>query len=170
MIIYFRNYQDERDPNHRRAISSEDELISLLDRARSEAPFIAEFCGAGDFHIEIGIGGDFGCVQYSRVDGTPPYLMAVSQRPAMKRGYIEFQCGGTPTPIPARNILRFDELREVVLHFMRTGERSNMAAFQPPKTLDELQQVPAENILGYEQHHIVNQNPANLAKNVFVKF
>jgi hypothetical protein len=44
------------------------------------------------------------------------------------------------------------------------------SAFQPPKTLDELQQVPAENILGYEQHHIVNQNPANLAKNVFVKF
>lgn len=44
------------------------------------------------------------------------------------------------------------------------------AALQPPKSLEELRQEPAENILGYEQHHIVNQNPANLAKNVVVKF
>jgi hypothetical protein len=130
MIIYFRNYQDKLDPNHGCAISSENELISLLDNARSEAPFMAEFCGAGDFHIEIGIGGDFGCVQYSRVDGEPPYLMAVSRQPAMKRGYIESQCGGTPTPVGARNILRFDELREVVLYFMRTGERSSTVSWR----------------------------------------
>jgi hypothetical protein len=44
------------------------------------------------------------------------------------------------------------------------------AALQPAKSLEELQQEPTENILGYEQHHIVNQNPANLAKNVVVKF
>jgi hypothetical protein len=44
------------------------------------------------------------------------------------------------------------------------------AALQPPKSLEELQHEPTENILGYEQHHIVNQNPANLAKNVVVKF
>ena len=133
VIIFFRNYQDELDPNQGRAISSEDDLVSLLDHVRGQAPFIAEFCGAGDFHIEIGIGGDFGCVQYSRVDGKPPYLVAVSHRPPMKRGYIEFQCGGTPTPIPARNILRFDELKEVVLHFMRTGERSNTVSWRDLK-------------------------------------
>jgi hypothetical protein len=55
MIVYFRNYQDKRDPNHGRAISSEDELISLLDRARSQAPFIAEFCGAGIFILRSGL-------------------------------------------------------------------------------------------------------------------
>jgi hypothetical protein len=130
MIIYFRNYQDKLDPNYGRALSSDDELISLLDHARNATPFIAEFCGAGDFHIVIGIGGDLGCVEYSRVDGTPPYLAAVSHRPSMKRGYIEFQRGGTPTPIGARNILRFDELKEVVLHFMRTGERSNTVSWR----------------------------------------
>ena len=130
MIIYFLNYQDKLDPSHGRALSSEDELIILLDRARSASPFVAEFCSAGDFHIEIGIGGDFGYVQYSRVDGTPPYLVAVSHRLPIKRGYSEFQCGGTPTPIPARNILRFAEVNEVVLHFMRTGERSNMVSWR----------------------------------------
>lgn len=38
------------------------------------------------------------------------------------------------------------------------------AATDPPKTLEELQQPPMENALGYEQHHIVEQNPDNLAK------
>ncbi len=38
------------------------------------------------------------------------------------------------------------------------------ASLDPPKTLDELQTGPTENELGYEQHHIVEQNPANVAK------
>jgi hypothetical protein len=29
---------------------------------------------------------------------------------------------------------------------------------------------PTDNTLGYEQHHIVNQNPSNLAKESFEKF
>ena len=44
------------------------------------------------------------------------------------------------------------------------------AALQAPKTLEELQQQPTENILGYEQHHIVGQNDDNIAKDVFEKF
>jgi hypothetical protein len=44
------------------------------------------------------------------------------------------------------------------------------ANFDPPKTLQELQVQPIENLLGYEQHHIVEQNPANVAKRPVVKF
>ncbi len=44
------------------------------------------------------------------------------------------------------------------------------AALQDPKTLEELQQAPTENSLGYEQHHIVNQNPDNLQKGTIAKF
>jgi len=44
------------------------------------------------------------------------------------------------------------------------------ASLQPPKTLEELQQKPTENILGYEQHHIVEQNPSNIEKGVIEKF
>ena len=36
--------------------------------------------------------------------------------------------------------------------------------FDPPKTLEELQKTPTENILGYERHHIVEQTDANIAK------
>jgi hypothetical protein len=44
------------------------------------------------------------------------------------------------------------------------------AALDPPKSLDELQRGPTENILGYEKHHIVEQNPENLEKIVVEKF
>jgi hypothetical protein len=136
MIIYFHNHQDKLDPNNRRAISSDDELIELLDHARHAPPFVAEFCGAVDFHIIVGIGGDFGRVQFSRMDGMPPYLMAVSPRPPVKRGVIEFMCGGTPTPIGSSNILRFDELKAVLMHFMRTGERSDTVTWRPVRPGD----------------------------------
>jgi hypothetical protein len=125
MIIYFRNYQDKLDHNNGRAISSVDELATFLDQMRNTTPFIAHFSGPSDFRIEFGIGGDFGCVQFSRMDDKPPYLMAVSHHPSMKRGYVEFLSGGTPTPIGARNILTYEEMKEVLIDFLRTGDRSN---------------------------------------------
>jgi hypothetical protein len=42
------------------------------------------------------------------------------------------------------------------------------AADDPPKTLEELQQPPEENVLGYQRHHIVEQNPDNVAKSPLV--
>ncbi len=146
MIIYFHNYQDKLDPDHARAISSEGELSELLDRKRNAAPFVAEFCGAGDFHVTVGIGGEYGCVQYQRVDGMPPYLMAVSHRPPMKRGVVEFLCGGTPTPVAARYILTFSELTRVMFEFLRTGERSDAVNWQVlnPKACKEDAERPLE--------------------------
>jgi len=44
------------------------------------------------------------------------------------------------------------------------------AYFDPPKTLEELQQPPAENLLGYETHHLVEQNQDNVAKSALIKF
>ena len=39
-----------------------------------------------------------------------------------------------------------------------------MAALESPKSLDELQSEPTENRLGFEAHHIVEQNPENIEK------
>ncbi len=44
------------------------------------------------------------------------------------------------------------------------------AYFDPPKTLEQLQSRPTQNVLGYERHHIVEQNPANVAKKLIEKF
>jgi hypothetical protein len=42
------------------------------------------------------------------------------------------------------------------------------AAADPPKTLEELQRSPTENVLGYQRHHVVEQNPDNVAKSPFI--
>jgi hypothetical protein len=42
------------------------------------------------------------------------------------------------------------------------------ANFDPPKSFEELQKPPTDNILGYERHHIVEQNPDNLEKDADV--
>jgi hypothetical protein len=44
------------------------------------------------------------------------------------------------------------------------------SSFDPPKTLEELQTGPTGNQLGYDLHHIVEQNPANILKVYFEKF
>jgi hypothetical protein len=44
------------------------------------------------------------------------------------------------------------------------------AYFDPPKSLAELQRPPTQNSLGYERHHIVEQNDDNVAKTAVVKF
>lgn len=38
------------------------------------------------------------------------------------------------------------------------------ASVDSPKTLEELQKPPSENTLGYQRHHAVEQNPANVLK------
>jgi hypothetical protein len=38
------------------------------------------------------------------------------------------------------------------------------AAADPPKTLAELQTEPTENVQGYDEHHLVQQNSSNVAK------
>jgi hypothetical protein len=48
----------------------------------------------------------------------------------MKRGYVEFLTANTPTPVAARYIISFDELKEVVLYFLQTGERSDAVVWQ----------------------------------------
>jgi hypothetical protein len=125
MNVRYKSYQDKSDPMNGAVISENEQLMTLLDRRRNDPPFLAELSGDNNYHIEFGIGRDFCCVQYSRSDGEPPYLVAVPPHPHMTRGYVEFLTANTPTPVPARNILSFDELKQIALHFLETGERSD---------------------------------------------
>ena len=63
-------------------------------------------------------------------DGDLPYLMAVSHNPPMRSGDAEFLTANTPTPVPARYILSVEELKEIALHFLETGERSDAFAWE----------------------------------------
>jgi Immunity protein Imm1 len=130
MKVRYLNYQNESDPMNGKVITEQAKLAELLDSRRNEPPFIAELSGDNGYHIEFGIGDDVGCVQFSSSDGKPPYLVAVPPCPHMTSGDVEFLTADTPTPVPARNILNFDELKKIALHFLQTGERSEAVSWE----------------------------------------
>lgn len=131
MKVRYVNQQDESDPMNGSVIADSDKLADLLDRRRNTAPFMADLAGGDGFELMIGLGGDLGCAQFSRADGDPPYLMAVSAHPPpVEAGYFEFFVAGTPTPVAARYIISFDELKQVALYFLDTGGRSDAVSWQ----------------------------------------
>jgi hypothetical protein len=129
MKVRYDNQQDDLDPMNGGVFSDQEKLIELLDSRRNDPPFAARLSGDNGFELMIGIGGDVGCVQYSHSNGDLPYLMAVPPGP-QPSGDVEFLMGGTATPIPARYILSFDELKKVVLYFLETGDRINAVSWE----------------------------------------
>lgn len=130
MNVQYFNQQDELDPMHGAAIIDAAQLNELLDVAKSKPPFIAAFEADNGFELSVGISEKFCSVQYSSLNGDPPYLMAMSPEPPLKRGFVEFLLGGTPTPTPARYIIRFDELKEISNHFLETGQPSGAFSWE----------------------------------------
>jgi len=139
MKVQYDNQQDNSDPMNGSIVAGDAQLIELLDSRRRDPPFFACFSADNGFQIMVGIGKDIGCIQHSRSDGQRPYLMAVSADPPMKAGYVEFLAGGTLTPCAARYIIRLNELKEIALHFLKTGERSRTVSWQllDPKAVRE---------------------------------
>lgn len=130
MIVRYKNQQDDSDPMNNVAITSKRELSHLLQVRRNNSPFLARLSGDNGFEIMIGIGGDVGCAQYSCSDGSRPYLMAQSANPPLKGGDVEFLTANTPTPVPASEIISFEELEQIALHFLETGERSDIVCWE----------------------------------------
>ena len=112
------------------AITRPAQLIEMLNARRINAPFFARLSGDNGFKLMVGISRDIGCVQYSPSNGEPPYLMAISAHPPMKRGSAEFLVSDTLTPIAARYIISFEEVKKIALDFLQTGEQSNAVSWQ----------------------------------------
>ena len=124
MTVRFFDRQYESNPLNGRILERDSELLETLESLRSRPPFFAELVGQNQYNLLIGLGGPNGSVQYSRTDGVPPYLMAVGPNGGPSGEYLEFLIGNTPTPVPRRYVLPFDLVKEVAVHFARTGERS----------------------------------------------
>jgi hypothetical protein len=130
MKTIYSNQQDKNDPLNGSEIGSSAELAQLLDQARTKKPFFIRLSGDNGSELMIGIAGNIGCIQHSRLERGYPNLIAVSSCPPMRRSYVEFLTANTPTPVAARYIISFDELKRVVLHFLRTGELSDAVHWQ----------------------------------------
>jgi Immunity protein Imm1 len=130
MIVRYSNNQNKFDPMNGKVIAESATLVALLAERRRDPPFIAKLRGENGFELVCGIGNDLCCVEHMRSSGDVPYLMAVSPRPPMKGGYVEFLTANTPTAFAARYIIRFAELEEVAVHFLETGQRSEKVSWQ----------------------------------------
>jgi hypothetical protein len=139
MKTVYDNKQDHEDPLNGSAIETDAELTKLLEQARTQKPFFFRLSCDNGFELMVGIAGNLGCIQHSRSQGESPNLLAISAHPPLKRGYVEFLTANTPTPVAARYIINFDELKQVAAHFLRTGERTNEVVWQKfyPRALRE---------------------------------
>ena len=125
MIVQYLNNQDKSDSQSGAVFTDGERLSVLLNGLRKRSPFVAELRGDSGFELLVGIGGNLGFVEHRRIDGDLPYLVAVSPDPPIKSGEVEFLTANTPTPIRARYILSFDELKQIAIHFLK--RRVNVA-------------------------------------------
>jgi Immunity protein Imm1 len=130
MIVRIYDCQDEASSVNGLAVTSDDQLLQVLDGLRAREPFFAELVGENGYELLIGIGGAVGCAQFSRSDGEPPYLMAVAPDPVPEHKQVEFLCGNTPTPVPSRYILPFDKIKDIASQFRRSGRCSTDVSWE----------------------------------------
>ena len=97
-------------------IQTKEELRRVLASLQgSEPQFVDLIAPSGDC-LTIGIGGPLAYVMYTQASGRPPYLIVIRDMDDQE-DFIEFDAGGTPTPIPAYQCLPYDEMVNVAIYF-----------------------------------------------------
>jgi len=132
MSATFQNLQHPDDARNGETLHDRPSVIALLDDLRHVAPpFMCQFVGDNEFNLTVGIDRDFGCVQHSANDGSPPYLMAtVSSKAASDRREMTFLVGDTVTPIDVRYRLPFDIILQIVADFVTSGTRTENVTWE----------------------------------------
>ena len=70
--------------------------------------------------LTIGVGTPYGFVECMNENGSPPFLAATdASNFEVVDSFVEFDSGGTLTPIPIQNCLPFDRVMEIVVYFLR---------------------------------------------------
>lgn len=125
MKAVFNDLQDFSSSLDGATVHDPQELFAVLDSARNRKPFACELEGDNGYKLTLGVGKEYGFVQHSRIDADSPYLVAVAEtEPASGEEYVEFLCGDTPSPVPMRNVLPFETVKDIAAYFIQTGERS----------------------------------------------
>jgi len=104
----------------KKIIQTEEELRNVLGALQgSEPQFVDLIAPSGDW-LTIGIGGSLACVMHTQASGRPPYLIAIRDMEDQE-DFVEFDAGGTPTPIPAYQCLPYDEMVNIAIYFFNNG-------------------------------------------------
>jgi hypothetical protein len=82
--------------------------------------------------LTIGISKSFGFVEYVGEDDNPPYLIAVdSTQQSNDDSYIEFDSGGTATPVHASKCLPLEKVIEIAIYFSKNGNLPKFVEWHP---------------------------------------
>lgn len=130
-IVTFTDLKDDDNPGNNRLLEGELQVSEVLRDLRvAQRPRMCQFTISSRGSVLVGFSREFGCVQYSREDGLPPYLMAVSRVSLGAPDELEFAVGGTMTPIDRRYLISMDQVAEVVAHFVASGELSDAVVWK----------------------------------------
>ena len=122
MIFTFFDRQEKLNPLNGTKMADPEKFAQLLESLRHRKPFFCELIGDNGYTLLLGVGEEYGCSQYTRSDGNPPYLMALGNKENHSDQYLEFLTADTPTPIARRYWLSFETLKRIARHFLATGQ------------------------------------------------
>lgn len=123
MNVSFFDRQDPTNPCHGALVHGGEWLLHRLSELQRRPPSFCELEADNGFNLLLGIGKERGCAQYSAADGSPPYLMAIVEVADGDEEYMEFLTANTDTPIRQRYCLRIEQIKEIALAFLATGQR-----------------------------------------------
>jgi len=104
-------------------IFSEKELVDKLHGIARNGNRVVLLHSADYGTLTIGAGTPFGFIEYMNSSATPPYLIA-TENSTNNDSFIEFDSGGTSTPVSARHCINFDRIVEVATFFLKSGKLS----------------------------------------------
>jgi hypothetical protein len=101
-------------------ISDEEDLRRALKQLQRKDPRLVDLISPTGDCLTIGVGAPLGCVMFTKASGDPPYLWAVGDS-VEQETYIEFDAGGTPTPVPLYRCLPFERVVEIAVYYLLNG-------------------------------------------------
>lgn len=131
MRAIFTDLEDDANPRNGQSLDDSHQVLQVLEELRAaDRPRMCQVTTEYGDNLVVGIGRDFGCVQHSREDGIPPYVMAVARASLPAPDELEFAVGGTMTPIDRRYLIPMDQVADLVAQFVASGEISDAVLWE----------------------------------------
>jgi hypothetical protein len=130
MKAIFTDLQQAHNPLNGKCLESAGSIAEMLRSLSDRAPFLFRLRGENGFTLMVGLAEEFCIVEYSRNDGSPPYLIATLEENSEDAGCLEYLAGNTPTPIPRCFGLPIAVLEQVVSEFFENGGRSGTVTWE----------------------------------------
>ena len=115
-------------------ITSDEDLSTFLSECKKFGQVILNLVSVDFGNLTIGIGHIYGFVEYINAKAEPPYLLAKQKNDEgdqIDDEYIEFNAGGTVTPIPNNLCIPMNLVERVTLYFYKKKELPTFVDWSP---------------------------------------